>query len=101
MFHFANPDAISFVVSQISSMAILMPPFALNVGMRQVESNKILCVFCAREFCRREITYLFSDLFCEEWNEIDISCGTGKLYIGVHWSSNIFQHKSRRTEQNA
>jgi hypothetical protein len=39
MYHFSNPDAVSFVLSQIRSMAMVVPAFARNVGTRRKESN--------------------------------------------------------------
>jgi hypothetical protein len=44
MYHFSNPDAVSFVLSQIRSMAMVVPAFARNVGTRRIESNTFVDV---------------------------------------------------------
>ncbi len=73
-------------------MSMLVPAFARTASKRRVERNTFV-------ICREASdTYSMRDFFAKNWNKLNHTSEMDKIFIGLCRNSNIFQHKSRRTE---
>ena len=68
MFHFANSNAVFFVISQSSLMAMLLPAFARNVAVPSVASNTFVHIPQSRNHFLMEQILLLE----MEWNSIHV-----------------------------